>query len=51
MAELRNLMELDTVKAAGIPAPSSIQVPAGGRPLPPVPAYRPARRTVQARET
>ncbi len=51
MAELRNRMELDTATAAGIPAPSSTQAPAGGRPLPPVPAYRPARRTAQARES
>ena len=42
MAELRRRMELDSAVAAGIPAPSSAQAPAGGRPLPPVPAYRPS---------
>jgi multisubunit Na+/H+ antiporter MnhC subunit len=41
MAELRRRMELDTAAAAGIPAPTSAQAPAGGRPLPPVPAFRP----------
>jgi multisubunit Na+/H+ antiporter MnhC subunit len=40
MVELRNRMELDIAGAAGIPAPSSAQEPAGGRPLPPVPAFR-----------
>lgn len=40
MVTLRNRMELDIAVAAGIPAPSSAQEPAGGRPLPPVPAFR-----------
>ena len=40
MVELRNRMELEIGAAAGIPAPSSAQEPAGGRPLPPVPAFR-----------
>jgi len=51
MAELRERMELETAKAAGIPSPSSAQAPAGGRPLPPVPPYRPTHRPAQARES
>jgi len=51
MRELRSRMELDIAAAAGIPAPSSAQSPAGERPLPPVPAYRPANGRVQPRES
>lgn len=40
MAELRNRMEQEIAGAAGIPLPSSAEQPAGGRPLPPVPAFR-----------
>lgn len=49
MVELRNRMELEIAAAAGIPAPSSAQEPAGGRPLPPVPAFR--RATAESRES
>lgn len=51
MSELRRRMELDISAAAGIRAPSSAQSPAGERPLPPVPAYRPASARVQPRES
>lgn len=49
--ELRRRMELEVSAAAGIPAPTSTQAPAGGRPLPPVPAYRPTHGRVQPRES
>lgn len=57
MSELRDRMELEIAGAAGIDAPSSAQKPAGERPLPPVPPYRPSHGTrpthgaVQARES
>ena len=49
--ELRKRMELEISAVAGIPAPTSEQAPAGGRPLPPVPAYRRGFRQVEPGES
>jgi multisubunit Na+/H+ antiporter MnhC subunit len=40
MSELRLRMERDICDAAGIAPPTSAEAPVGGRPLPPVPAFR-----------
>jgi multisubunit Na+/H+ antiporter MnhC subunit len=49
--ELRKRMELEVSTAAGMPVPTSEQAPAGERPLPPVPAYRPSYGPIQPRES